>query len=84
MQTSSEHSKIEFHFKRSKSHKVSYRCVSYIKSETSNIWRTGALFLKPFGERVEENHIYHPVKPNYTVTARTVYRGRNVCYQFSF
>ena len=57
MQTSSEHSKIEFHFKRSKSHKVSYRCVSYIKSETSNIWRTGALFLKPFGERVEENHI---------------------------
>ena len=37
-------------------HNVSYRYVSYVKSETSDIWRTGAWFLKPFRERVEENH----------------------------
>ena len=37
-------------------HNVSYHCVSYIKSETSDIWRIGAQFLKPFGERFEENH----------------------------
>ena len=54
---------------------ISYRNVSYVKSETSEIWRTGALFLKPFGERVEENHIYDLVKPN-----STVQRGCNVCY----
>ena len=63
-------------------HNVSYRYVSYIKSETSFIWRTGAWFLKPFEERVEENHIYHIVKPNSTVKTGTVYRGCNVCYQF--
>ena len=50
-------------------------------SETSDIWRTGAWFLKPFGESVEENHIYHLVKPNYTVKTRAVYRRCNVCYQ---
>ena len=52
-----------------------------MKSETSDIWTTGAWFLKPFGERVEENHISHLVKPNSTVKTRTVYRGCNVCYQ---
>ena len=56
-------------------HNISYRNVTYVKSEISNIWRTGALFLKPFGERVEENHIYDLVKPNSTVK-----RGCNVCY----
>ena len=63
-------------------HNVSYRCVSYIKSETSFIWRTSAWFLKPFEERVEENYIYYIVKPNSTVKTGTVYRGCNVCYQF--
>ena len=62
-------------------HHVSYRYVSYIKSKTSNIWRTGAWFLNAFGESVEENHIYHVVKPNSTVKPKTVYRGCNVCYQ---
>ena len=61
---------------------ISYRYVSYIKSETSDIWRTGASFLKPFGERVEENQICHLVKPIATVKTRTVYRGCKVCYQF--
>ena len=55
-------------------HNVSYRYVSYIKSETSFIWRTGAWFLKPFEERVEEKHIYQIVKPNSTVKPGTVYR----------
>ena len=36
---------------------VSYCYISYVKSETSNIWITGARFLKPFQERVEENQI---------------------------
>ena len=39
------------------------------------------MFLKPFGERVEENHIYCLVKHNSTVKTRTVYRGCNVSYQ---
>ena len=60
---------------------VSYRYVSYVKTETSNIWRTGAWFLKPFGERVEQNHIYHLVKPNSTEKTRSVYRGCNICHQ---
>ena len=60
-------------------HNVGYRYVSYIKSETSDIWRAGAWFLKPFGERVEESYIYHLVKPNSTVKTRTAYRGCNVC-----
>ena len=34
---------------------VTVTLVSYIKSEISD-WRTGAWFLKPFKERVEENH----------------------------
>ena len=63
-------------------HNVSYRYVRYIKSETSDIWRTGAWFLKSFGESVEENHTYHLVKPNSTVKTRTVYRGYNVFYKF--
>ena len=54
-------------------HNVSYRHVSYVKSETSDIWRTKVWFLKPFGERVEENHIYDLLKPNSTVKTRTVY-----------
>ena len=54
----------------------------YVKSETSDMRRTGAPLLKPFEERVEENHIYDLVKPNSTVKTRTVYRGCNVCYQF--
>ena len=63
-------------------HNVSYCYVSYIKSGTSFIWRTSAWFLKPFEERVEENHIYHIEKRNSTVKTGTVYRGCNVCYQF--
>ena len=65
-------------------HNVSYRYVSYLKSEASNIWRTGAWFSKLFGESVEGNHIYDLVKPNSAVKTRTVYRGCNVCYQFFF
>ena len=64
-----------------KKHNVSYRYVSYVKLETSNIWRTGAWFLKPFGERVEENHIYHLAKPNSAVKTRAIYTGCHVCYQ---
>ena len=64
-----------------KLHNVSYRYVSYVKSETSDIWRTGAWFLKTFGERIKENHIYDLVKPNSTVKSRTIYRGCNVFYQ---
>ena len=62
-------------------HNVSYRYGSYINSETSDIWKTGAWFLKAFGESVEENHIYHLVKPKSTVKTRTEYRRCNVCYQ---
>ena len=65
-------------------HNVSYRYLSYVKSETYDIWRTGAQFLKPFGERESEraevNHIYHLVKPNSTVKTGTVYRAQNVCF----
>ena len=61
--------------------KVSYRYFSYVKSETSNIWRTVAWFLKSFGERVGENHIYDLVRKNSTVKTRTVSRGCNVCYK---
>ena len=60
---------------------VSYRYVSYIESEKSDIWRAGAWFLKPFGETVEENHIYNLAKPNSTVKTRTAYRGYDLCYQ---
>ena len=60
---------------------VSYCYISYLKSETYDIWRTDAWFLKTFGERVAENHICDLVKPNSTVKTRTVYRGCNVCYQ---
>ena len=45
-------------------HNVSYPYVSYVRSETSDIWRIDPLFLKPFGGRVLENHIYDLVKPN--------------------
>ena len=62
-------------------HNVSYRYVSYIKSETFDIWRTSAWFLKSFGESVQENHIYHLVKPNSTAKTRTVHRRCNVCSQ---
>ena len=65
-------------------HNVSYCYVRYVKSETSDIWRTGAWFLKPFGEKVKENHIYDLVKRNSTVKTRTVYRACNVCYQVFF
>ena len=65
-------------------HNVGYRYVSYVKSEISDIWRTGAWFLKPFGESVEKNHIYHLIKPTSTVKTRTVYRGCNLCYQVFF
>ena len=51
---------------------MTYRYVSYLKSEIFHIWRTNAWFLKPFVERVEENHIYDLVKPNSTVKARTL------------
>ena len=53
----------------------------YAKSETFNLWRTGAWILKTFGERVEENHIYDLVKKNSTVKIRAVYRGCYICYQ---
>ena len=56
-------------------HNISYRYVSYIKSETFDIWRTVAWFLKAFGESFEENHIYYLVKLNSAVKTRTVYRG---------
>ena len=62
-------------------HSVNYCYVSYEKSETSDIWRTGAWFLKPFREKVDENYIYDLIKPNSTVKTRIVYRGCNVCYQ---
>ena len=65
-----------------KCYNVSYLYVSYVKSEISDRWRTGAWFLKSFGERVQEHHIYYLVKPNYsTLKTRTVYRGCNVCSQ---
>ena len=79
--TSPEHSKAEF-LTFEKWHSVSYRYVSYLKSEISFIWRTGSWFLKPFEERVEENNIYHIVKPNSIVKTWTVYRECNACYQF--
>ena len=60
---------------------VSYRFVRYIKSDTSDIWRIGAWFLKP-GEKVEENHIYDLVKSNSTVIIRKVYRRCNACCKF--
>ena len=75
---SSGHSKIEFQFKRSKS----YHYVSHVKSETSDIWRTGTWFLKSSEETVEGDHIYHLIKPNFTVKTRTGYRGCNVCSKF--
>ena len=59
-------------------HNISYCYISYIKSETSHIWRTGAWL--PFGERVEENHLYHLVKPNSILKLRSVYRGCSVYY----
>ena len=67
-----------------KYHNVSYSYVNYIKSEASFISRRGAWFLKPFVERVEENHIYHLVKPNSTVKTGTVYRACNVCLKAKF
>ena len=45
-------------------HSGTYCHVSYVKSEKSDIWRTGASFQKPFGETVEEKHIYDLAKPN--------------------
>ena len=57
----------------SKWHNVSYRYVSYVQSKTTDIWGTGAWFLKSSGEWVEENHIYDLAKPNSTVKSRTVY-----------
>ena len=58
-----------------KRHNVSCRYLSYVKSETSDIWRTDTWFLKPFEESVEENHKYGLVKPNATVKTSTVCRG---------
>ena len=60
---------------------MNYRYVSYVKSKTSDIWRTGAWFLNRFEESVEENHIYHLAKLNSTVKTGAVYRGCNICYQ---
>ena len=48
--------------------------------EVHGLWRTGAWFLKPFKERVEENHIYDLVKPNSTNKLEQ-YGGCNMCYQ---
>ena len=47
-----------------------------IPIQTFEKWHNvSAWFLKPFGERVQENHIYHLVKPNLTVKTGAVYRG---------
>ena len=62
-------------------HNVSYRYVSYVKTETSDIWRTGSWFLKPVGERVEENYVHDLVKSSSSVKTRTLYKACNVCYQ---
>ena len=62
-------------------HNISYRYASYIKSNASDIWKTGVWFLKAFGKRIEENHIDELVIPNSTVKTRTVCRGCNVCYK---
>ena len=59
--TSSEQSRLEFHTFE-KWCNVSYSYVSYIKSETSAIWRAGAW--------VEENHISHLVKSNSTIVTK--------------
>ena len=53
-------------------HDISYQYISYIKSETSGTWRTGAQFLRPFKERVEKNHTYDLVKPNSTKKQNTI------------
>ena len=79
---SSELLKVEFQFKSLKNGPLSNGYISYVKSETSDIWRTGEWLLKPFGERVEENHTYDLVKPSSTVKTRGVYRRCNVCCQF--
>ena len=47
-------------------HNISYCYISYIKSEASDICRTGVWFLKPFKGRIEKKHIYDLVKPNST------------------
>ena len=60
---------------------VSYHYVSYVKTETSDIWRTGSWFLKPVGERVEENYVHDLVKSSSSVKTRTLYKACNVCYQ---
>ena len=58
-------------------HNGTYCNVSYVKSEKSDIWRTGASFQKPFGETVEEKHIYDLVKPNSIVKNQ----NKGACYQ---
>ena len=50
---------------------MTYRYISYVKSEIFHIWRTNAWFLKPFVERVEENHIYDLVKTTVKTTVKT-------------
>ena len=40
--------------------------------------------LRPFGEKVEENHMYDLVKPNYTVKTRKVYRSITYVTKFSW
>ena len=59
----SEYSNIEIIFECSKNDIT----VSYVKSEKSDVWRTGAWFLKPLGKMVEEKNIYDLVKANSTV-----------------
>ena len=56
-------------------HNVSYRYVSYVKAETSDIWRTGAQFLKPSGERFEKNRIYDLLNTNSRVKTRKYVEG---------
>ena len=64
-------------------HNVSYLYVSYVKSETSDIWRTGPWFLKPFGESWGKPYL-SPSKTQFYSKTRTVYRGCNVCYHVFF
>ena len=49
---------------------LSYRYVSKVKSEASDIWKTVVWLLKPFSWRVDKNPIYHQAKPNSTLKTR--------------
>ena len=58
---------------------VTVTLVSCMKSEVSD-WRTTASFLKPFKERIEENHYLWPSKTKFYKKPEQ-YRGCNICSQ---